>query len=133
MFEAFARQYADRIQAYVDFHSYGQLILYPWGYIEEAPENGDELQAVGEAIAAGINAYNSSTVYTVGVSSITIYPTSGDTTDWVYGALGVPLSFTIELPDYGYGFTLPAEYIEPIVRETFEGIRALEEYVSGSF
>lgn len=129
VFESFARQYADRIQAYLSFHSYGQYILYPWGYIESAPENGDELQEVGDAIAAAITAYNSSTIYTVGISSITIYATSGDSTDWITGVLGVPLSYTVELPDHGYGFLLPAEHIESVVKETFAGVRALADYV----
>lgn len=130
MFQAFARKYVDRIAAYIDFHSYGELLLYPWGYIEEAPENEEELQSLGEAIAAAISAYNPSADYIVGVSSITIYPTSGDTTDWLYGALGVPLTYTIELPGRGYGFLLPVEDIEEVVKETFEGVRVLGEYVA---
>lgn len=103
--------------------------MYPWGYIEEAPENGDQLQEVGDIIAAAISSYSPSTVYTVGVSSITIYATSGDTTDWAYGVAGIKLPYTIELPDHGYGFLLPAEDIEPVVKETFEGVRALANYV----
>lgn len=129
VFESFTRKYADRIKVYISFHSYGELILYPWGYIEEAPENGDELQELGDLIAAGINAYNSSTIYEVGVSSITIYPTAGDTTDWAYGVLGIKLPYTIELPDHDYGFLLPAEDIEPVVKETFAGIRKIASFI----
>lgn len=117
---------------YLSFHSYGQYLLYPWGYIEEAPANGAELQAVGDAAAAAIYNYANTSVYTVGISSTTLYATSGSSVDWVYGALGVPLSYTVELPSRGYGFLLPIENVGEVVRETFAGVRVFGNYVRGS-
>jgi carboxypeptidase T len=48
-----------------------------------------------------------------------LYPTAGDTTDWVYGEYDVP-SFTVELrPATALegGFILPADQIEPCWEE----------------
>lgn len=106
--------------------------MYPWGYINSAPENGDELQAVGDAAADAIYSYANGSVYTVGVSSTTLYATSGSSVDWVYGALGVPLSYTVELPSRGYGFLLPIEYVGEVVLETFAGVRVFGNYVRNS-
>lgn len=132
IFESFARQYANRTVLYLSFHSYGQYLLYPWGYVESAPSNGDELQAVGDAAAAAIYGYANTSVYTVGVSSTTLYATSGSSVDWVYGELNVPLSYTVELPSRGYGFLLPIENVGEVVLETFAGVRVFANYVNGS-
>lgn len=129
LFEAFARRNANRTQVYLSFHSYGPYFLYPWGYIESAAENGDVQQAVADAAAAAINAYNSSTVYTVGPASLTLYANSGSSRDWAHGALGIPLSYTVELPGRGSGFVLPIEEVESVVKETFEGVKVFADYV----
>lgn len=103
--------------------------MYPWGYIEEAAENEVELQELGEAIGAAINVYNSSIDYTTGVYSLIENPTSGDTIDWVYGALDVNLTYSIDLPDFDNGFLVPAELIEPISKAVLAGLRALASYL----
>jgi carboxypeptidase T len=36
-------------------------------------------------------------VYGYGSGALAIYPTNGDTDDWIYGTFGTP-SFTVELP-----------------------------------
>ncbi len=48
-----------------------------------------------------------------------LYPTAGDTTDWTYGAYGIP-SITIELRPSTVaegGFILPASQIQPTFEE----------------
>lgn len=36
---------------YVSYHSYGQYILYPWGYDKVVPEDYEDLDAAGNAAA----------------------------------------------------------------------------------
>lgn len=132
LFDTFARRIANRTQVYLSFHSYGPYFLYPWGYIESAAENGDVQQAVADAAAAAINAYNSSTEYTVGAAALTLYANSGSSRDWAHGALGIPLSYTVELPGRGNGFLLPIEEVESVVKETYEGVKVFAEYVKNS-
>ncbi|MBC3194700.1 zinc carboxypeptidase [Pseudonocardia sp. C8] len=102
------------------YHSYSQLILYPWGYtstqIADAHDRR-EMQGLGQDMARLIRQVHGET-YTVQQSSA-LYPTAGDTTDWTYGEYGVP-SFTIELrPDTQAegGFILPPDQIQPTWEE----------------
>lgn len=129
---AFATKYASRIKLYLSYHSYGNYLLYPWGYVNSAAPNGAELQALGNAAAAAIQAY-SGTRYTVGPSSTTLYATSGSSVDWIYGVLNVTLSYTVELPGNGFGFQLPPAQILPVVLETWESVIVFGRYVADNY
>lgn len=72
----------------ISYHSYGGLILYPWGYTLVPPEDKPLFVSIGENISL-INGYLLS-------QSVYLYPTVGDTTDWMYGIYGV-YALTIEL------------------------------------
>ena len=51
---------------------------------------------------------------------------SGGSDDWAKGTLGIPYTYTIELPDTGrFGFLLPASRIESVGKEAFVGIEAM--------
>lgn len=70
------------------------------------------------------------TKYQIGTAADLIYESSGGVDDYVAGILGVPMTFTIELPHDD--FLIPAEEVEPIGRETTDGLiellRAVAEY-----
>ena len=56
----------------------------------------------------------------------TLIDFSGGSDDWAAGSLGIPFSFTVELPDKGrHGFILPATKIESTGREAFAGMEAM--------
>ncbi len=68
-----------RFKISFSYHSYGQLLLYPWGY--RALNTPDH--AVFTALADSCIAYNG---YRPGnAASGTIYLTNGDADDWLYG------------------------------------------------
>src|SRR5215212_9221239 len=100
----------------ITYHSYSQLILYPWGYTDDAITDPTDLNrhvTLANRMQALIEGVHG-TVYTPQQAS-ELYPTAGDTTDWTYGVYGVP-SFTIELRPASAldgGFILPADQIEP--------------------
>lgn len=73
---------------FMDIHSYSQLVLWPWGFIEDPAPNRTELAALGRRLA-GFNNYTAE-------AAIGLYPTDGTTDDFAYGELGLP-SYTIEL------------------------------------
>ena len=51
---------------------------------------------------------------------------TGGSDDWAAGSLGIPFSYTVELPDTGrHGFLLPANKIESVGREVFAGFEAM--------
>ena len=111
----------DRFSGVITYHSYSQLILYPWGYTEKPiSDNHDRelmVQLAGDMQALIGDVHG--VVYTPQQSS-ELYPTAGDTTDWTYGIYGIP-SFTIELRPRTHqegGFILPASQIQPTWRKT---------------
>ena len=104
----------------ITYHSYSQLILYPWGYTDKPvtdPHDRDTLIGLAHQmrdLMKGIHGV----VYTAQQSSA-LYPTAGDTTDWTYGEYGIP-SFTIELRPKSHlegGFILPPSQIQPTWEE----------------
>ena len=104
----------------ITYHSFSQLILYPWGYTSQPIPDASDLSTMKklakrmQQLILGVHGIT----YTPQQSS-QLYLTAGDTTDWTYGEYGIP-SFTIELrPDsvqHG-GFILPPEQIEPTFEE----------------
>lgn len=120
------------IKLYLTFHSYGQYILYPWGYTSNLPSNWRTLDALAQDVNKAIMAVRGTT-YTIGSSTNVLYAAAGGSDDWMM-SVGVPLSYTIELPGGGStGFNPPASSILPIVTETFPGIQVYADYVSTNY
>lgn len=126
-------EHAHHTKLYLTFHSYGQYLLYPWGYTSALPEDADELDSLGRRVGNAITAYDG-TRYTVGSSTNVLYAAAGGSDDWVKGVGGVELSYTIELPGGGsWGFDLPTSRILPVVQETFVGVREYHAYIEEKF
>jgi len=83
-------------QALVSYHSYSQVILYPWGYTEEASDKDDILFEIGDKMSRLMEPVNGR-YYAAEQAGAEFYLTNGDTTDWSFGVYGIP-SYTIELP-----------------------------------
>ena len=79
---------SDTSGIFLDIHSHGRLILWPWGHVNEVAPNGDALETLGRKLAFFNGHYP--------LQGIGLYPTSGTTTSYAYGALG-RASFTYEL------------------------------------
>ncbi|XP_066979625.1 carboxypeptidase B-like [Macrobrachium rosenbergii] len=112
------------IDLFITFHSFGQTVLYPWGWTRDPPSNVKQLKGLAKKFANAVNeASGGQTEYELGGSGPLYGLASGATDDWAYGELGVPFSYTIELPDQGtYGFLLPASRISSTVTETAAGV-----------
>ena len=111
------------IRMYITFHSYGQMILYPWGYDRVDAKDSAELQRMG---TVGARAMGRS--YKVGSAAKVNYEAAGASDDWAKGSAGIKYSYTIELPDTGrYRFLLPARRIGTTVREAANAVKAMAE------
>lgn len=122
----------NRIKAYVDFHSYGQLWMSPWGFTRFYPPTYPTNLAAMFKIRKAIYDTNR-TLFHIGPAAVVIYYTSGDATDWVYGVLGVTHSYGVELQPSIFtdnGFILPPTSIEPVGKETFAGLKALANFLN---
>jgi len=102
------------------YHSYSQLILYPWGYTADpVPDDADllALRGLAEEMERLVKGVNGRTY--VAQQASQLYPTAGDLTDWAYGEYAVP-AITVELrPATALegGFVLPADQIGPCWEE----------------
>lgn len=109
--ENFLTTSAGNFKASLFFHSYGQYILYPWGYDRKVPPDHEELDRVGKEAAAAIKRANGHD-YTVGPAGSSLYPAAGGSDDWAKGTMKFKYSYTVELGDTGrHGFVLPADQI----------------------
>jgi carboxypeptidase T len=108
---------------HVDFHAYGQLILYPWSYTGTPTNDRARFAAVGDGIASAMFATHQNR-YAL-QPGVDLYAASGTMTDWMYGE-GHALSYTIELrPKGGSGFVLPPDQIKPTCDEGLAAVLAL--------
>jgi hypothetical protein len=84
----------DTTGIYIDVHTYGGYVLWPWGHTSTPTPNSVGLSAIGRKFAT----YNH---YTAGQSYQTLYPTTGVAPFWAYGHLGIP-AYTFELNSAGF-------------------------------
>jgi hypothetical protein len=74
---------------FIQLHSYGNVVSWPWGYTKTPSPNETGMSRIGLKMAS----YNG---YKAGATSRAIYATSGSADDFAYGVLGVP-SYTFEI------------------------------------
>lgn len=119
--------------AHVDYHSYAQEILQPWGYVEpwsQKPPDFVGVETLGEAMREAIRAVHGMT-YPNASGSGGVGLAGGIFPDWSTneGAIG----FTIELrpsSSGGGGFQLPASQILPTGQENFAGAKEMLRFAT---
>ena len=113
------------VVAHIDFHSFGQLILYPWGYTKKPAPDLERLAALGNVMAAAI-AGTHGQVYRP-MAAQDLYTAGGTALDWSYGERSA-MGYTIELrPSGGNGFVLPPEQIVPTCDEGYAAVLSMAD------
>ncbi len=115
------------LKTMISYHTYGELVLYPWGgKYEDIPDQNDlkvfRNLAQGMARLTGYKAQKSSDLYAA----------TGDSCDWAYAEAGI-FAFTFELtPKGGWGsggtFYPGAGVIEKSVRDNVQAALHLLKY-----
>lgn len=102
------RSLCDRVKfsACITYHSYSELVLWPWGNTYD-PTGDNALVEIGTKMGNLIG-------YTPQQSS-DLYPTTGDTTDWLYGEKKC-YAYTIEL---GQEFIPEEAKVAPMCKKNF--------------
>jgi murein tripeptide amidase MpaA len=119
------------INAYVNFHSYSQLWMGPWGYTSEKSKDFDAQETLAENMVAAIKAVHG-TSFQPGPIATTIYPASGSSADWTYGVCNITYSYGVELRDTGsHGFVLPPSEIRPSGEEIMPAVLLLAKAAAG--
>ncbi|HYR55912.1 MAG TPA: M14 family metallopeptidase [Myxococcaceae bacterium] len=114
-----------RLGAYLDFHSFGDLVLSPWMYTLNPPPDADRLNSYGQLMSDAIFGVHG-VRYQSGQGSRILYIAAGTAHDWAYGELGAP-AWGIELRGGGGGFVLEPAQIIPTGEENLEAILRLCE------
>lgn len=119
-----------KLVSFIDIHTYGQLWMSPWGFTTGFPRDYVRQEYALKAIQKAILEKNGMT-YKIGRSATTLYQTSGDAIDWVYGQLGVVHTYGIELrPGFSSdknfnGFQRSRSEIVPTAQDLFVGLKTL--------
>lgn len=115
----------NNINVVLSFHTFSELILYPWGHKNGPMDSID--QQVHETMGRQMAKWNGYKPQ----SSADLYIASGDLTDWTYGAHKI-VSFTFELdPKGGFsrdGFYPGAAVIPAVFQKNLQPALYLIEY-----
>lgn len=101
------------IKVTVNYHSYSNFFLYPWGYASIYTPDNEVFAAMGDTVHA-MNGY------TPGPPWLILYSVNGGSFDWEYGEQTTkPKIFAIseEVGNNGDGFWPPTSRITPLVQE----------------
>lgn len=114
------------IRSFIDFHSYGQLVLTPYGFsCDPLPESLPRmLEVAGGTVRAIEAASERGSVYEFGPGCQILYFSTGNSRDHHYAVHGANHSWTLELSPQdqaGGGFVLPPAEIWPVVKEQWAG------------
>ncbi|XP_053611116.1 uncharacterized protein LOC128675620 [Plodia interpunctella] len=115
-------------KVFLSFHSYGEVIIFPWGYTGDPCPDYVELLEGGTAMAKAIYATSGHT-YKVGSTKDLMYFAAGTSTDWSYAVANIPYSYMIELRGKKHRFLLPKEEIVATAVEVLSGVLKLMEFV----
>ena len=100
---------AHAIKGSIDYHSYGELVMYPWAYTSGAVPDRAKFEALTAKMAQA-------TGYRHGQISRILYDAPGSSADyyyWKYGTVGVAV-------EIGNAFAPPTSQIAGFVREQLE-------------
>lgn len=118
----------DDFLGYINFHSYSQLWMTPWGYTYSKSKDYDVQHAAGEAAVQALEAVHGTRFQNGAIAEI-IYQASGSSADYAYGACNILFAGGVELRDTGsHGFILPESEIIPSGEETYAAIKAWAKY-----
>ncbi|VUZ51088.1 unnamed protein product [Hymenolepis diminuta] len=115
---------APQTKLFITLHSYGQLILIPFGYLPaKRPDNYNELKRISIKVIFKLWKHHN-TVYSSGTAADILYSAAGGSDDFARGDLKIPYSYTIELPDLGsYNFLLPPSFIIPVGNQIWDALQ----------
>lgn len=116
---------APNLLFFLSLHSYGQSIMYPWGYCRDPPYHWQELHTLATTGRTAIKTYNGREYRTGSISCLTKRTIAGSVVDYVYGVLKAPMALVMELPSRELGFQPPVEMISQIGHESWFGIREM--------
>jgi carboxypeptidase T len=116
-------------RAQLDYHNYGQLILYPWGYQQFSSPDNATLSTLAKKMSSEIK--NVSGKNYTAEQAIDLYSTTGSSSDYAYGANKVAAPMVVEMRPTCCDFEVPEEQIAETNAENWAGARAVLQWAAG--
>lgn len=107
----------------MSYHSFSNLILWPWGWSNNATPDAKKFETVGKKLGAN-SGYKPQ-------QASQLYVASGITDDWTYGKLKM-LSFTTEIGSWDDGFDPPYSKMDQFWKENLPNALYLIKLASES-
>ncbi len=89
---------AHNFQIALNYHTFGNLLIYPWGYVDGPTVDHPTFSTIGPFMARENNFLNGFGSQTVG------YTVNGDSDDWMYGEQTSKAKIYAMTPEVGPGF-----------------------------
>ncbi|KAH9643630.1 hypothetical protein HF086_006106 [Spodoptera exigua] len=122
---------AKRMKLYVSLHSYGQYLVYPWGFTGDyLPKQWKKLDNMAKAVSDAVERAGGQPFKVLSAGKW--YPAAGGSDDFAFGAAGVPYSYTMELTE-GYEFTYPENLLKTILPQFYEGFKEFAGRIRAEF
>jgi len=123
------------IRAAVSIHSYGSVIIYPWGYKQTQHPRRGQLSKLAKEISDAVKT-NHKEYYEPGTAREVFgdWGLAGGATDDWYITQNIDYSFTFELPEHDqdgdHGFLLPASNIVKVGKQLQEAFVTMAKKMS---
>ncbi|MFQ5447916.1 MAG: M14 family zinc carboxypeptidase [Saprospiraceae bacterium] len=94
----------------LNYHSYSNLLIWPWGYANQITDDHETFQQFGELLTQDNH-------YAMGLATQTVgYNVNGTSDDWMYGAAGM-FAMTPEVGPGSWGFWPPQNAIDGLNKD----------------
>jgi murein tripeptide amidase MpaA len=119
---------ARHFKAQLDYHSYSQLILYPWGYQLFAAPDAGTLSKLARKMSEEIKKIDGKEYRPQQAQNL--YTTTGTSTDYAYSINNIAAPFVIEMRPTCCDFNLPESQIQITNEEQWAGARSVLQWAS---
>ncbi|KAL8292118.1 hypothetical protein RQP46_001584 [Phenoliferia psychrophenolica] len=121
---------SNHVAAFVDLHSYGQMLMFPWSYsCKKRTADDEDLFEAAIGASKAIRSVHGRSFEVGSVCQVSL-SSPGESVDWTYADAKIRWSFAVELRGGVYGFLLPPSQILPSGEETLAGLVSLAEFVA---
>lgn len=115
----------------ISYHSFSELVLYPYGCRGARADNRETVEGIGGELASHLISDSGNSRYRAGTPWEVLYPVDGNDSDWMYHEYGV-IPYVVEVNSVLQGFQPDYKWRQPTVEKMRAGWQfLLEKMVSG--